>query len=472
MNLFRLKNSNSTNPKFNELALFLVALVLVCFGLSPAARAVLPPPAPDGGYPNQNTAEGDFSLTSLSIGTWNSAFGYAALNSNTFGSQNTGIGAGALYLNSGGNFNTAIGFDALIMNTSGGSNTAIGWSALLSNTTGQFQTAVGFGALQNCIAPPDFAGNTAIGSRALRHDTTGNFNTAIGDAALVTNTIGVANTAIGLDALAFNDTGNENTATGANALFNNIGGVKNTASGTFALFTNTTGNENTAVGRNALVQSNASSNTAIGNFALQSNTSGSNNTALGFAAGSSVITAHDVISLGAVGADVSNSCFIGQVSGVNEGGTMSAVFINTDGRLGTQGPPSSRRFKKEIKPMKQTSEAILGLKPVTFHYKSDTKDTPQFGLIAEEVAQVNPDLVVRDENGDVYSVRYEAVNAMLLNEFLKEHRTVQELKSTVAKQEATAAQHQKQIEALTAGLQKVSAQVEASKPAPRVVNNP
>jgi len=132
--------------------------------------------------------------------------------------------------------------------------------------------------------------------------------------------------------------------------------------------------------------------------------------------------------------------------------------------------------------MDQTSEAILALQPVTFRYKSDTKGTAQFGLIAEEVAQVDPELVVRDAEGEIYSVRYEAVNAMLLNEFLKEHRTVQELKSTVAKQESTIAQQQKdfqavaahqqeQIEALSAGLQKVSAQVEMNRAAPQMVLN-
>jgi septal ring factor EnvC (AmiA/AmiB activator) len=143
---------------------------------------------------------------------------------------------------------------------------------------------------------------------------------------------------------------------------------------------------------------------------------------------------------------------------------------------------SSRRFKKEIKPMEQASQAILGLKPVTFQYKSDLSGTAQFGLIAEEVAQVDPDLVVRDAEGEIYSVRYEAVNAMLLNEFLKEHRKVEQqeaainqLKSTVAQQQkdfqATAAHQQKQIEALTAGLQRVSAQVEMSRPAPQMVLN-
>jgi hypothetical protein len=126
--------------------------------------------------------------------------------------------------------------------------------------------------------------------------------------------------------------------------------------------------------------------------------------------------------------------------------------------------------------MNKASEAVLALEPVTFHYKSDKKDTPQFGLIAEEVAKVNPDLVVRDKNGEIYTVRYDAVNAMLLNEFLKEHRKVQELQATLAEQqksfESKLAGEQKQIDALTAGLEKVSAQLEVSKPAPQVVNNP
>src|SRR5205814_2927372 len=126
----------------------------------------------------------------------------------------------------------------------------------------------------------------------------------------------------------------------------------------------------------------------------------------------------------------------------------------------------------EIKPMENSSEAILELKPVTFHYKSDTRNTPQFGLIAEEVAKVDPNLVVRDEKGEIYTVRYEAVNAMLLNEFLKEHRDVAEQQSTIAELKATVAQQQKQIEALTATVQKVSDQIALSKPAPQLVANP
>jgi hypothetical protein len=149
---------------------------------------------------------------------------------------------------------------------------------------------------------------------------------------------------------------------------------------------------------------------------------------------------------------------------VNQG-SPTAVFINTTtGQLGTTPPASSRRYKKGIKPMDKVSEGILALKPVTFQYKSDDKGIPQFGLIAEEVAAVNPDLIVRDDKGDIYLVRYDGVNAMLLSEFLKEHRTVEELKKEVAALAATAKEQAAQI-------QEVSAQLELSKSAPRTVLN-
>jgi uncharacterized coiled-coil protein SlyX len=344
------------------------------------------------------------------------------------------------------------------------------------------------GRAPELYCPPDFAGNTTVGSEALSFDTTGNFNTAIGDSALKLNTTGSVNTAIGLDALISNTIGHSNTATGGNALFNNTEGIQNTATGIFAVFSNTTGDLNTGVGLQALALNvTGSSNTALGANALISST-GNGNTALGAGAGSGVGTASNVIAIGSAAANVSDSCFIGNIRGVTTANADAiAVVIDSGGQLGTVS--SSRRFKQEIKAMDSASEAIHALKPVTFHYKSDGTNTPQFGLIAEEVAEVNQDLVVRDKNGEIYTVRYEAVNTMLLNEFLKEHKKVEaqqatiaeqqasiaELKSTVAQQQrdvqATVAQQQKQIEALTAGLQKVSAQLETSKPAPQVVEN-
>ena len=182
---------------------------------------------------------------------------------------------------------------------------------------------------------------------------------------------------------------------------------------------------------------------------------------------------HDTIRIGSTNGIAT---FIDGIYGINVRGPNLQVYVNSGGQLGTN--TSSRRFKEEIKPMDRVSEAILALKPVTFHYKTDAKGTAQFGLIAEEVAEVNPDLVVPDKEGKPYSVCYDQVNAMLLNEFLKEHRRVQELESTLARQETSAARQQaaivvqqKQIDALTAGLQKVSAQLESSKPPPQTALN-
>jgi len=261
-----------------------------------------------------------------------------------------------------------------------------------------------------------------------------------------------------------------------------VGGYsgQNTATGDYALFNLTTGTRNTAIGFQALnTNTTGGKNTAIGFFALQDNITGKNNIALGYAAG--VFTAGDNnIHIGNVGAQESDTIRIGTVAGrgIREfqsntyiagisGVTIAGgvpVIIDADGHLGST--TSSERFKDEVKPMDKASEAILALKPVTFHYKKelDPDGILQFGLVAEQVEKVRPDLVARDKEGRPYSVRYEAVNAMLLNEFLKEHRTVQEQGETIARL-------QKQIEALTAGLEKVSAQVEMNKPATQTVLN-
>jgi len=371
-----------------------VAFTLICFAFSPIARAVVP--APDGGYPGQNTAEGQSALLHLAGGTYNTALGWSSLGFNVTGTFNTAIGAGALLSNTADQ-NTATGAGALLNNTIGDSNTATGAFALFTSTTG--------------------AANTATGYQALLNDNIGDQNVATGYDALLSNTIGTGNTAVGFDALRHNTTGSDNIALGSLA-GDNL----------------TTGNGNIDIG--SLGVAGESYTTRIGDPNIK-------------------VT----------------KTFIAGISGVNEGGTPVAVYINGNGRLGTQPPSSSRRFKKDIKPMDNASEAILALKPVTFHYKSDKTNTPQFGLIAEEVGDVDPDLVVRDDNGEIYTVRYDQVNAMLLNEFLKEHREVAELKATVAEQrkgmEATAAQ----LKAQAAQIQKVSAQVELNKAAPQTVKN-
>jgi uncharacterized coiled-coil protein SlyX len=332
-------------------------------------------------------------------------------------------------------------------------------------------------------------GNTAEGQSALLSLTTGGFNTAAGYLSLRSDTNGSFNAALGAGSLLAN-TGDNNTATGAAALLSNTAGSANTATGTDALFSNTLGSGNTAVGTGALALNVLGTlNTAIGAGALASNTIGLGNVALGAFAGGNVTTANNVICIGSAGANVNGTCFIGNIRGVTtQNANAIPVLIDTAGQLGTMS--SSRRFKHEIKPMDKASEAILALKPVTFHYKSDTKDTPQFGLIAEEVAAVNPDLVVRDKNGEIYTVRYDAVNAMLLSEFLKEHRKVEAQQAMIGRLETTVAKQEKGLQVVTARLdeqasqiQKMSAQLaaaspsrgelEPSRPAPQVaLNNP
>jgi len=334
---------------------------LAWFAFSPTARAV--DPAPDGGYPNDNTAEGEDALFDLDV------------NNSTD--------------------NTAVGFDAMS----------------LSTVT---------------------SGNTAVGSQAMEFAGSGSFNVGIGFESLFQNGPGEDNTAVGSSAMGLNGLGNDNTAVGSGALF-----------------FNTNGNNNACLGFNA----------------LQNNT-GSSNIALGFDAGSDLTTGSNNIDIGAKGTNgESNTIRIGKkgtqtttriagISGATVAGGVG-VIIDTSGKLGTV--VSSERFKDNVQPMDKASEAILSLQPVTFRYKKelDPERIPQFGLVAEDVEKVNPDLVARDDHGKPYTVRYEAVNAMLLNEFLKEHRTVQELK--------------KEIVALTATVQKVSAEVEMSRPAPQTV---
>jgi trimeric autotransporter adhesin len=453
-----------------------------CLALTQNALALNPPP--DGGYPGGNTAEGNSALFSLTSGGFNTAVGYFALRSPTTANFNTGIGAGALLSNTADQ-NTATGAAALLSNTTGTLNTANGAFALFGNTTGFDNTATGVTALIHNIDGHD---NTATGLQSLYNNTTGNLNTAIGVNALFGNTAGLENTANGVKALFSNTNGVSNTATGVYALVSNTTGSRNTAIGKSALFGNTTGGYNTAIGVEALsLNTTGDDNTAIGNHALSNSISGGSNTALGNLAGLGITTASNVIAIGTSGANLDNSCYIGNIFGAIIDPSNTLVGIDATGKLGTT--PSARRFKRDIQPMENASEAILALKPVRFHYKSDNTNTPQFGLVAEEVAEVNPDLVVRDKNGEIYTVRYDAVNAMLLNEFLKQHCRVQELTSAVAIQEATIAQQgkdfksviaqqQEQIRALTSSLtkqsvqiEKVSAQIERRSPAEQMVLN-
>jgi hypothetical protein len=302
------------------------------------------------------------------------------------------------------------------------------------------------------------------------NNTTGSFNTAIGERALQSNTTGQLNTAIGEGALQGNIDGSSSTAIGEAALQNNSAGYENTAIGNNVLAGDTTGHQNTGIGVNALENNTIGAiNVAVGHSALQNCTTCDNCIAIGAAAGSSVTTAGGVTCINSDGDNVNGTTWIGGIFGAGVTGDMVEVFISPQGQVAAGS--SSRRFKKEIKPMDKASDVILALKPVSFKYNHDKKGTPCFGLIAEEVAQVDPDLVVRDKNGEIYSVRYDAVNAMLLKEFLKEHKAFVEEHRTVQDLKATVAQQEKQIEALTAGLQKVSARLQLNKSAPETVSN-
>ncbi len=397
MNLFGLntmillaRNSMNRSPVRRGL----VPVVLACFALSPVVKAVNPPP--DGGYPRQDTAEGDDALFTETTGENNTALGFHALYGNTTGASNTAVGVEALASNIDGTDNTATGLWALKGNTTGSKNTAIGFFSLLNNTTG--------------------SDNVAMGDSALNGNSTGSYNIAIGD---------------------------------------------------YALFgSGSASNGNIAIGHDA------------GFFAQ-----GDNN----------ILIAHpgspresSTIHIGSEGSQVRT-----YIAGILRSPvTGLPVVINQTGRLGVA--TSSVHFKDEIKPMDKASEAVLALRPVTFRYKHevDPDNIPQFGLVAEQVEKVDPDLVARDKQGKPYTVRYEAVNAMLLNEFLKEHRKVEELEATVGQLKSTVAERrdlrttvalqQDEIESLTANLraqaaqiQKVSDQLTAGRSVPpMLVRNP
>ncbi len=433
---------------------------------------------------SKNTATGFQSLLNNTSGINNTANGAFSLLSNTAGWRNTATGARALQSNTDGIENTAAGESALRDNTSGSDNTATGASALQSNTTGSYNTANGYLALN---ANTTASYNTATGFQALLSNTTGTDNTATGVSALGSNTTGNVNTANGFEALGYNTTGSEHTAIGHHALFSNTTGEQNTANGSQALVANTTGSGNTAKGVNTLYWNTiGGENTAVGTWALFNNR-GSDNVAVGFNAGSLLSNGNHNVYIGAGitgNSSESNACYIASIFGQTAISGIP-VLISANNKLGTA--TSSKRFKEDIKPMNDASDALFALKPVTFRYKKeiDPQGIPQFGLIAEEVEKVNPDLVVRDKEGKVNTVRYEQINAMLLNEFLKEHKTIKEQQTTIGQLKSEARDQEQAISALkkemgvltaqvkeqAAQIQKVSTQMETRRSAARLVTN-
>lgn len=481
--------------KYSSAVQFLdVVALAIAFGCFAVVSVKGVTPAPDGSYPNFTTAEGLNALNNLTTGAGNTGVGCYSLFGVIAGSYNTAVGAGTLALNTGDQ-NTATGVAALLLNHTAISNTAAGFSALLNNDStgnglGAYNSAFGASAMLNNT---DGDENAAFGESTMYQNTTGNFNTGIGDSALFHNQTGDGNTAVGRHAL-LNNTTDNNTAVGNQALFANTTGDSNTAVGFNALSSNTTPGglaANTAVGSQALLSNTTGGdNVALGLLALVNNSTGSSNTAIGAAAGAQ-ITADNNIDIGAAVAGVageSNTTRVGNsnvtdtyITGIffaQQGNQGGPVYCDADGKLYTLG--SSKRFKEDIKAMDNASEALLALKPVTFRYKKDIEPTgtTQFGLVAEEVEKVNRDLVVRDKAGKTYSVRYDQINAMLLNEFLKPHRKVEEQQSQIANQETTIGKLKENIDALTRQLAKqatqieeVGAQLELSNPAHRTVLN-
>ncbi|MFI5168017.1 MAG: tail fiber domain-containing protein, partial [Thermoanaerobaculales bacterium] len=422
-----------------------------------------------------NTAVGRSSLYSNTIGADNTSVGVRNLAHNTTASKNVAVGAYALNTQSFDNggtmwdsFNTAIGYNALYTNQpdstgDGFENTAVGAYALYSNATGAGNTATGLSALGANTTGSD---NTATGASALQANTTGSENTAIGVWALQANTTGTSNTAIGSESMNLSSTGSYNVASGVGSLRQNKGNY-NTATGESSLYNNSTGESNTAVGQDS----------------LDNNTTGSANIALGWIAGSNLTTGSHNIDIGNVGVAGEgntirlgtiynaaggwgqNATYIAGINGANVG-TGSAVYVNVDGRLGTIA--SSLRFKQDVTDMGDASSRLMELRPVTFHYKSQPDGPLQYGLIAEEVEDVMPELVVRDATGQVESVAYHELPAMLLNELQKQRATIEAQQTQIESRDARIAslenQHavqQTQIETLAARLAAIEARLAA-----------
>ena len=383
---------------------------------------------------NFNTAIGAGTLVA-NTALRNTAIGAGALLSNTTGCENTANGAFALINNTVGNFNTANGAYALSANTAGSGNSAVGHLALYLNETGTANNAFGKAALESNV---DGSSNNAIGDGALGLNESGDGNTAVGNVALASNTAS-GNTAVGGEALGLNTTGTGNTAVGFETLLFVSDAGFNTAVGYQALVYSE-GPSNSALGYLAMgnTMGAAAGNTAIGREALL-NTTGNDNVAVRTGAGMSQDAGSGNVYIGSgIGgvAGESNHTYVRNIDAttVSGGGTDTVTVNLATGLLGHLS--SSRRYKEEIQPMDDASETLYRLKPVTFRYKKeiDANQVLDYGLVAEDVADVDADLVMRDKNGQVESVRYTAVNAMLLNEFLKEHRRVEELKSAMAQQ--------------------------------------
>ncbi len=389
-----------------------------------------------------NSAFGFDALNQNTSGSYNTATGMQALLNNTTGSNNTATGVNTLTTNSTGHYNTASGVGSLFSNTSGSYNTATGASALATNTTGVQNTATGVLALSN-----NSTGNndTAFGYGSLEFNGTGVNDTATGGLALAHNTTGSNNTATGFQSLKTNSTGSNNTGIGLNALYHNTTGIDNSAVGLQSLINNTSGYYNTGIGVNALYSNTTGiRNTSLGLGSLYKNTSGQNNIGIGVNGGYNPTTGSNNIEVGNVGLTAdANTIRLGTqgtqtatyIAGITNSAVSGAdVMISSAGRLGLV--VSSARYKKDISDMGNSTDALMKLRPVTFRYKSDQQGVRQYGLIAEEVDHVYPELVFHDADGKVESVRYSMLTSMLLNELQKQTRKNEHQAERIARLEA------------------------------------
>ena len=437
-----------------------ILATVACLAILPTAQAVNPPP--DGCYPNFTTAEGCNALIGLTTGAGNTGVGWFALSAAGASNFNTGIGGGALTLNTGDS-NTAVGAAAGLLNTSGELNVAVGTDAMVFNDTGDDNTAVGGFALENNVA--GFT-NVGVGTFAGRENTA-SFNTALGGFALRDNVGGINNTAVGAGAMESANGGDDNTAVGflaGNALGSGSSNI-DIGSGVVGV----AGENNTIrIGDNLPSGGITISDGAIPlaqAFTIASGLAGGGIQFLEII-GFSTISIEATLSQ-TTGA---STCLVGGIFNQTPPAGSHAVLVGPNNQL-ADATLSSRRFKKDIAPIDKLSEGILALRPVTFHWKTDNSNEPEFGLVAEEVAEVNLDWITRNPQGEVTGVRYDTIPILLLNEFLKEHKKVEQQQENIAELRSTVGVLTAQLKEQAAQIQKVSAQLAASKPAPQVVAN-
>jgi hypothetical protein len=445
-------------------ALFAIASIALLPQVQ-AAPQVIPPP--DGCYPNFTTAEGCNALQFLAGGAANTGIGWYSLRSAGDSNFSTGVGAGVLTLNTSDS-NTGVGAAALLLNTTGTQSTAVGTAALVFNNADD-NTAVGFEALNLNVAAVT---NVAVGVFAgENNDSSGNgtadFNTSVGGFALQANVDGTRNTAVGAGALEPMLGGDDNTAIGELAGANYTG----TESNNICIGSATRG---TVGESNAIRIGNGSTS---GGITVANSSDLANAITIGPDMSTQGITILTLLGFGSVSIanglqtlNGASTCFVGGIFNQTPAAGSHGVVVGPNNQL-ADATLSSRRFKKDIAPIDKLSEGLLSLRPVTFHWKNDNTNEPEFGLVAEEVADVNLDWITRNPQGEVTGVRYETIPILLLNEFLKEHKKVEQQQASIAELRSTVGVLTAQLKEQAEQIQKVSAQLEASKPGPQVVAN-